>query len=119
MYWDLQMTPEEEEEFIRKIAQKIHDYGLEAPAILMLETFKPLNYIGAQMSRFMVQPFLPALGDSVGVAGEKMIRIFEKRENLEKIMNLVEELAREDRKKKKAEAALKPPKKGWRRFIPF
>jgi hypothetical protein len=124
------VTPEDEDEMISKIAEKIHQYGLDVAAILMIETIKPLSFIGAQMGRFFVSPFLPALGEDIGMSGEKFLQIFEKRENVEKLIKAVEELTQEERKK--AEKAKKleekkakmteggePERKGWRRFFPF
>ena len=49
MYWDINVTSEDEEEMIQKIAHKIHEYGMDMAAILMIESVKPLSYIGAQM----------------------------------------------------------------------
>lgn len=132
MYWDVEVTPEDEDEMIRKIAETIHKYGLDVAAILMIESVKPLSFIGAQMGRFFVSPFLPALGEDVGISGEKFLQIFEKHENVEKLITAIEELTREEEEQKKAEKAKKleekrakieageaPEKKGWRRFIPF
>lgn len=131
MYWDIEVTPEDEEEMIRKIAQKIHAYGLDVAAILAIESIKPLSYIGTQMGRFFVSPFLPILGDDLGITGEKFLTIFENRDNVEKLIVAVEELSREKEERKKAEKAKKleekrsgtetseAPKKGWRRFFPF
>ncbi len=59
LYWDIEVTPEEEDEMISKIAEKIHQSGLDVAAILMIETIKPLSFIGAQMGRFFLSPFLP------------------------------------------------------------
>lgn len=132
MYWDMEVTPEDEEEMIRKIAEKVHKYGMDVAAILMIESIKPLTYIGSQMGRFFVSPFLPAFGDEIGMSGEKFLQVFERRENVEKLLNLLEEMTKEeDRQKKEAKEAMKaekasaieagetPRKKGWRRFLPF
>jgi hypothetical protein len=132
LYWDIEVTPEDEDKMIRKIAEKIHQYGLDVAAILMIETVKPLSFIGAQMGRFFVSPFLPALGEDIGMSGEKFLQIFEKRENVEKLIKAVEELTEEEEERKKAEKAKKleekkariaageePEKTGWRRFLPF
>jgi hypothetical protein len=43
LYWDIEVTPEDEDEMISKIAEKIHQYGLDLPAILMIESVKPLD----------------------------------------------------------------------------
>lgn len=132
MYWDIDVTSEDEDEMIGKIAQKIHASGLDVVAILMIESVKPLSYIGAQMGRLFFSPFLPALGENVGIIGEKVLQIFEKRDNVEKLIKAVEALSREEEEKKKTEKAKKleekrkdtqigeiSGKKGWRRFIPF
>lgn len=134
MYWDLEVTPEDEEEYIRKIAEAIHKYGMEVPAILFLESTKPLAYIGGQMGRFFVSPFLPVISEEVGIKGEKFFMIFEKRDNVEKLIQLVEEMSQKEKEKTpeeaksaaeargpsdEQEAEEKPEKKGWRRFLPF
>ena len=129
MFWDMEVTPEDEEEMIRKAAETIHKYGMEVAAILMLESVKPLAYIGGQMGRFFISPFLPALGENIGRSGEKLFMIFERRENVEKLIMLLEKMAKEEEKPraepekpkeeqaKDAEGA--PQKRGWRRFLPF
>ena len=84
------------------------------------------------MGRIFVSPFLPALGENIGIGGEKLFQIFEKRENVKKLIKAVEELTREEEEQKKAEKAKKlernnarieteeaPKNKGWRRFLPF
>lgn len=129
MFWDLEVTPEDEEEMIRKVAEQIHKYGMEVAAILMLESVKPLAYIGGQMGRLFVAPFLPAFGENIGLGGEKLLTTFEKRENVEKLIVMLEELAKEEKKPKAEpektkeeqtkEAEGAPRKRGWRRFLPF
>jgi len=69
LYWDIEVTSEDEDEMIEKIAQKIHDSGMNVAAILMMESFKPMSYIGAQMGRFFVSPFLPVFGENIGIGG--------------------------------------------------
>ena len=132
MYWDYEITPEEEEEMIRKIAEKIHKYGMEVATILMVESLKPLTFVGTQMGRFFINPFLPAFGDEIGMTGEKFFQVFEKRENVERLLVTLEELASgegispneeteisaED-ESTAAESKEAPPKRGWRRFLPF
>jgi hypothetical protein len=131
MYLDVEVTPEDEEEMIRKIANTIHQYGMEVPAILMVESIKPLTWIGSQMGRVFLSPFLPAFGEDIGIGGEKFLQIFEKRENVEKLLDALEELAQEEEGRPKEEggasseeASAEEPeetteKKGWRRFLPF
>ena len=132
MYWDVEVTSEDEDEMIRKIAQKIHQSGLDMAAIIMIRSVKPLSYVGLQMGRLFISPFLPAFGENVGIDAEKFFQIFEKRENGEKLIKAVEEFAREEEEKKKTEKAKNLEKKismsetgeasknkGWRRFLPF
>ena len=124
MYYDIDVTPEDEEEMIKKIANEVHKRGLDLFAILTLETFKPLSYVGTQLGRAFISPFLPAFGDDIGLGGEKAMQVFEKRENVEKLLTILEELAEEDeRSKKEAKNAAKSEKgsekQGWRKFIPF
>ena len=132
MYSEAEVSPKEQEEIIQKIAQTIHKHGLDMIAILMIESFKPLSFIGAQMGRLFVSPFLPMIGSDVGINGEKFFQIFEKRENVEKLIQAVENLTQEEKELKKADKAKKleekklkmakeekPEKKGWRYFLPF
>jgi hypothetical protein len=125
----MEITPEEEEEMIRKIADKIHQYGMDAVAVLMLETIKPMVYLGGQMVRFFFSPFLIVFGDNIARGGEKFFMIFEKRENVEKVIALLEKKAEEEKKRKESKKLEKeeqateteevPTKRGWRRFLPF
>jgi hypothetical protein len=103
---DIKMTPEEEERIINKVAVEINKRGMDMPAILMLETLKPLVYIGTQFGRFYVSPFLPIFGDAFYQDSEKIITIFEKRENVEKLIKRLEEISKEEKKNKE-----KPQKK--------
>lgn len=130
MFWDMEVTPEEEEEYINKVAEKIHQYGMDVAAILMLESVKPLTWIGSQMGRFFLSPFLPAFGDTISMGGEKLFQVFEKHDNVEKLITRLEQLAQEEKEKPKAKAVEPegaeeaepeeaPQKKGWRRFLPF
>ena len=43
MYWNIEVTPEDEAEMIGKIAQKIHKNGLDIVAVLTMESIKPLS----------------------------------------------------------------------------
>lgn len=132
LFWDIDVTSEDEDEMIGKIAQKIHEYGLDVAAILAIRSFSPMSFVGAQMGRLFVSPFLPAFGENIGISGEKFLQIFEKPENGKKLLEAVEALAREAEERKKAEKAEKlerkrveadsgtiDEKKGWRRFLPF
>jgi len=45
------------EQLLNDVAQRIEQLGMTAPAILFLETYKPLAFLGAQVLWF-AQPFL-------------------------------------------------------------
>jgi hypothetical protein len=141
LYYDVEITPEIEAEYIEKVAQKIHEQEMETAAILLLESSKPLVWVGGEMGRFFITPFVPIISDKWGVTSEKFFLVFEKRDNIERLLKRLEELAEEDDAKKRAEkearkkaaqekakeAEAAPPaegqseteKKGWRKHLPF
>ncbi len=132
MFWNSEVTPEDEDEMIKGIAQKIHKAGMETVAIIMIESLKPLALAGNQMGRLFITPFLPFFGKDINSKGEQFFQIFEKSKNMEKLINVIEELTNEDKEQKNVEQANKPEKKkaeaetgetsknkGWRRFLPF
>ena len=142
MYYDIEITPELETEYIEKVAKTIHEHEMETAAILLLESSKPLVWIGGEMGRFFITPFVPIISDKWGVTSEKFFLVFEKRENIERLLKRLEELTQEDEVKKREEKAArkkaeqekkesKEPdvfssesspqaeKKGWRKYIPF
>jgi len=136
---DEELTEEEVDEIIRKTAERIRQYGMETFAILTLESVKPLVYIGGEMSRLMISPFLPALGHNANELGENLINVFEERKNVEKLITILEKMARGEYDKKEDEQEAeapeegqekpeadeasdeqaKPKKKSWRDWLPF
>jgi len=124
-----EITSEEENELIEQVAEKIHEYKMETVAILTLESVKPLAYVGGEMSRVFLAPFLPVLGRDLNEMGEKYITVFEERENIEKLIQLLEQKVKEEeaenkrkkqeRAEKKAEKDVKTEKKGWLSWWPF
>ena len=101
MYYDIELTPQEEDELIEMVAKKIHEYGMETAAILLLESSKPLVWIGGEMGRFFITPFVPIVSDEWGVKSEKFFLTFEKRSNIEKLLTRLEQLTKEEEEKKK------------------
>lgn len=137
---NMELTDEEVDEVIEKAAERIHQYKMETVAILTLESIKPMVYIGGELSRFAIAPFLPALGPAYNELGEKLLYVFEDRKNIEKLIVRLEEMVREEEKQKEQkkkdeeeepsdeeniekeelpEEEPKPEKKGWRRYLPF
>ena len=124
LYFNVDVTSEDENEMIEKVAQMIHEHGFDVAAILLFESLKPLSFVGAQMGRLFISPLLPVLGEKVGISGEKLFQIMEKHENVEKLIQTIERLTQEEEKRKKVEKAQTVEggahkKKGWRRLIPF
>lgn len=116
------VTPKDEEEMIRKAAEKIHEYGMDLAAVLFLQSYKPLVYIGGQMGRFMIFPFFYVLGGNIAQGAEKFFMIFENRDNVEKLIKLLEKKSNEkdsEKTRKREEADKVCQKRGWRRFLPF
>ena len=131
MFSNHEVTPEEEEEVILRVAQEVRKRRMGVPAIMLLETFNPMSFVGATMGRFFLSPILPALGEDLGMKGEIILQVFEKHRNIEKLVSLIETMEQEDKAKAKAaderpkeeavngEAKDEESKKGWRRFLPF
>lgn len=92
MYYDDPLSEEEEEQIIDELANYIHKKGLETAAILFLESSKPFSRLGGGMSRLFISPFLPIFGDEGDIFGQKMIRLLEKRKNIEKLIQKIEKL---------------------------
>jgi len=141
----MEVTPVEEEEMIKSLADLIHKYGMETVAILALESSKPLVWVGGELGRAFITPFVPIISQSWGKKTEKFFLVFEKRQNIDKLLNLVEKLAKGEKDDKKPsegkeegsptqvekqaeetteESKVEPPiedkeRKGWRRYLPF
>lgn len=108
------LLPKEEEELIEKTAQAIINSGMEAAAIIFFESIKPLSILGGQFARLFAYPYLSIFGDT-GAMGHKLIEVFEKRENIEKLLERINELTEEKRRidKEKGKKTLRE------RFLPF
>lgn len=91
-YGEEELSEEEEEEIIRGVANRVHELGLETAAVLFLETSKPLAGVGGTLSRVFVWPFLPVFGEEADVYGQKVIEVFHKRRNIERLIERIEEL---------------------------
>ena len=78
---------------IDKIAGKIVSRRLSVPAVLFLEVLKPLSFFGAQTLNF----FGPLIGSLMKKENRyyDFTEFLEKRENIERILQRVEELENE------------------------
>jgi hypothetical protein len=119
----------EEQEVINKIAKKVVSMQMTVPAIMFLESVKPLNWIGSQAMVFF-EPFVSALfGDrTYGFFSVKDYNTFrqlmERRENTERLLQKIEELdaiqlqkEREEKRRRKAEKKALGKRSFWSRLF--
>jgi len=81
------VTPEEEEEVIKKAYKYIKKKNLRTAALLILRGFGPFAPIGGSLGRFFLGPVTPFMGHNE----EKLIWTLEKPENLKKLISMFEE----------------------------
>jgi len=90
---DRDAEPVDVDDLIDKIASKVVEIGMEAPAILALETARPLSFIGSQMGRAMIAPWFGIFGWDAMTKADIYMEVFEDRKNVEKLVRRIEELA--------------------------
>jgi len=85
------------EEVLTWIAQKVVDLRLAPVAIVMLESGKPLSFVGSQLMVFF-QPIVTALFPFHQY--DEIAALFEDRSNVEALIQMIEKLedGRRDRK---------------------
>lgn len=107
-----QPIPEDEDRILEKLSKKVVEKGMAVPAILFLESVKPLNFIGSQTMVF----FEPMIQTIFNFKDYDTLRLsLEKRETIEILLQKIEKhdsiaLSREKRIKK----FLKQEKKKWK-----
>lgn len=98
-------TPEDYDRLCSKIAQKVVERDLAVPAIMFLESIKPVTFLGNQMLVF-ANPVISLIVRT----GEyyRFVRMIEDRDNIEKLTMAIEEenakasrLRQEARKKRR------------------
>jgi hypothetical protein len=90
--WDVEVTPQERDLWLDKIAKGVVGRGMETPAILFLEMHKPLSYIASQGVVVMSPLVAPFVGfENVRLA----VKLMEKRENVELLIRRIEDLSQE------------------------
>ena len=104
--------PEEEMAVLEKVARKVVDKGMTVPAILFLESVKPLNYIGSQALVF----FEPIVQTLFNIRDYDTFRsALEKRESIEILIQKVEAFDAVARRREKAiRRFLKEERKKWK-----
>jgi hypothetical protein len=108
-----ELTPQQEE-ILLKIARKVVHWKMSVPAILFLESVKPLNYVGSQMMAFFA-PFVETLFSWKDY--DEFRKMMEERETIERLLQKIEKLdaeAMNKEKETKRERKLKR-KEEWRK----
>ncbi|MFH1687514.1 MAG: hypothetical protein ABIE70_08340 [bacterium] len=115
--WDLpnpeeHPIPAEEDAVMEKLAKKVVEWRMTAPAIMFLESVKPLNYIGSQTMVF----FEPIIQSVFNFKDYETLRCaLEKRETIEFLLQKIEAhdavaFARE----KRIKTYMKTQRKAWK-----
>ncbi len=86
---ELKELSPQQEEILLKIAQKVVHWKMAVPAILFLESMKPLNYIGSQMMAFF-EPFVQTLFSWKDY--DELRRMMEERETVERLLQKIEKI---------------------------
>jgi len=111
---ELQELTPHQEEILLNIARKVVQWKMSVPAILFLESVKPLNYIGSQMMAFF-EPFVQTLFSWKDY--DEFRKMMEERETVERLLQKIEQLdveAQNKEKTMKQERKLKR-KEEWRK----
>lgn len=126
---DTELSEEEIDEIILETARRIKKYGMEMPAIMTLESLKPLAFVGGELTRLTLSPFFPVFGPNIDLWGQKLIYVFEDKKNVDKLIVLLEELPDEKVPEEPVEdnesnaqdedEKTEKEKNGWRRWLPF
>ena len=90
-----ELTPEEEEELLNKLANRVSRLGFEVPAILFLEMLKPISVLASQTTLYYAAPML----ELFGVEGYKYSKLFSKRDAVEKLIQKIEMLTQKTKGK--------------------
>lgn len=93
-----ELTQQRKEEIINKIAQKVVDMKLTPVAIVMLESSKPISFVGSQLMVFF-QPIYAAIFPARPY--NEIATLLEDRQNVELLIKEIEKLEEERRVCKK------------------
>jgi hypothetical protein len=91
---------EEGKKILKKVAGEIVSRRLTAPAIFFLEAFSPLSFVGSQ-TMIALEPFVRAILDLPNY--RKFALMMERRENVEKLITMIE-IANQEQKSARKQA---------------
>ena len=104
--------PAEEDTVIDKVARKVVDKRMAVPAIVFLESVKPLNFIGSQVMVFF-EPIVQALFNFKDY--DTFRQALEKRQTIEILLQKIEKYdATAHDREKRIRRFLKTEKKKWK-----
>jgi hypothetical protein len=100
---------EADQALLDRMASWIAERGLETPALLFLESVRPLSFVGSQALVFL-GPFAHALFQTPEY--DRLARLLERRENLERLVRAIETAAdRREDARREARAAQRKGRK--------
>jgi hypothetical protein len=80
----------EDEALLRQLARRVSRYQMEVPAVLFLESVRPLNFVGSQALAFF-EPMVQTLFNWSQY--DRFTRLMAQRENVERLTRYIEEEA--------------------------
>ena len=87
----MDVSPERENEIIEKVAGFISKIGMEWPTLLIGSAYVPVATIVTQTTLLPLAPFLEAMG----IRGFQYTAFFEKKDNVRRLLERVEELMKQ------------------------
>jgi hypothetical protein len=95
----IEITPEREDELIDNIAKIVSQFGLELPAQLVTSFLYPVSSIVADTTFLPIVPFL----EGMGIRGWEWAAFLEKKDNILRLQDRLEEMEQEKYRKKEQE----------------
>ena len=97
--WDAPVSDDERDKLLSKMAAQVVRRGLTMPAIWMLEVHRPVMPLAGQAG-IVFSPFLGTLFAGGAFDLQKYIKLMQKRENVDRLIALIDQ-AEEDAREKK------------------
>ncbi|MEW6398857.1 MAG: hypothetical protein AB1503_06790 [Bacillota bacterium] len=99
-----EITPQERDQLIEKLARLVRRFGMYTPAIFMLETGKDLSWLGSQFMHLFSPVITLVWGDF-----EKLAFLLEDKQNVERLIRRIEELSEEEKRQARERRAAARP----------
>ena len=102
------VSDEDRERILKRVASEIVSRRLTAPAIFFLESCSPLSFVGSQ-GMIALEPFIQAIFDLPDY--RRFALMMERRENVNRLITMIEAINYEQKTAKKKEQ--ESPKRRW------